>query len=72
VLSSGPIPEPEPDLVAAQGDDGTIGYALATDLAGPQARNPAEALVLPRGPRAIILYDADGTTVVGTVTVGRA
>lgn len=65
-----------PDLVLAQGEDGTVGYVLYSDLhAQPattpdeveeriQSRSYAQEKVLP-------LYDSDGVTVIGSFVVGQ-
>jgi hypothetical protein len=64
-----------PDLIKAQGVDGTIGYVRFTDLQGPQPKNPQEAVALSKknlaSPRHLIpLYAVDGKTVIGSVFVG--
>jgi hypothetical protein len=67
-------PYTEPNLIKAQGVDGTIGYVLKTDLDGKMPRNPEEALAQqksrPAGGRDIPLYDVQGKTVIGVFHIG--
>lgn len=37
-------PETEPNLIKAEGVDGTIGYVRSADLKGNQPKNPTEAI----------------------------
>jgi len=68
----------EPDLILAQGVDGTIGYVLATDLNDvPHPKTPEEAVAYekarmerPNAVRPIPLYAADGETVIGVFHAG--
>lgn len=60
--------EDSPDLVAAQGIDGTYGYILSNDLYGPEFSTPEEAVEWQKkhkGKRVIPLYANDGKTVIG-------
>lgn len=61
---------PQPDLVAAEGPDGTLGYVKYEDLMGPQPKNPEEAIKMQKegklSNRKIPLYAADGKTVIGS------
>ncbi len=60
--------EGSPDLIAAQGIDGTYGYILSTDLYGPEFITPDEAVEWQekhKGKRVIPLYENDGITVIG-------
>lgn len=65
--------EEEPDLILAQGIDGTQGYVKSADLNGDMPKSPEEALVKQRanalryrnGERMIPLYASDGKTVIG-------
>ncbi|MCG3089308.1 metal ABC transporter substrate-binding protein [Sporosarcina cyprini] len=63
----------EPDLMLAEGENGTIGYVKRVDLEGQQPKTPAGAVRLTKGakPREIPLYDVDGETVIGKFIVGR-
>lgn len=67
-------PDQEPDLIAAVGVDGTMGYVLKKDLDGEQPKTPEEALAiqksLPQGGYDIPLYDVDGKTVIGIFHIG--
>jgi hypothetical protein len=78
--SDAPTPNKGPDLVAAYGDCGTLGYVYATDIDDPAPKTPEEALVrqeeimarLARGEdvsRQVPLYTVDGRTVIGTFTM---
>lgn len=73
-------PEKEPDLVLAEGLDGTQGYVYSSDLNADMVDSPEEALLLikkykemwenaPVGEvvvaRYIPLYDSDGKTIIG-------
>jgi uncharacterized protein YigE (DUF2233 family) len=65
----------EPDLILAQGVDGTIGYVRATDLNDvPHPKTPEEAVAYEKARtnavRPIPLYAADGETVVGVFHAG--
>jgi beta-lactamase regulating signal transducer with metallopeptidase domain len=72
----GPVsPGTVPDLIKAQGVDGTVGYVRFTDLQGPQPKNPQEAVALSKknlasGVRQIPLYAVDGKTVIGVFNIG--
>ncbi|WMJ77477.1 MULTISPECIES: hypothetical protein [unclassified Sedimentibacter] len=60
--------EDSPDLIAAQGIDGTYGYILSNDLYGPEFSTPEEAVNWQEkhnGKRVIPLYASDGKTVIG-------
>lgn len=64
-------PEAHPDLMAAIGMEGTLGYVLYSDLEGPLPRTPEEAVKMnDNPPRYIPLYDKDGKTVIGAFKVG--
>lgn len=63
----------DPDLIAAQGVDGTRGYVRASDLEEPMPESPDAALALQAERRAsgyagryINLYASDGLTVIGS------
>lgn len=63
----------EPDLVQAQGIDGTVGYVKFSDLMGPEVNTPEEAEAYMKeqhGPRLIPLYASDGETVIGQYRAG--
>lgn len=60
----------EPDLILAQGVDGTVGYIKWKDLNKDQPKNPKEAVaymekIKNSSPKYIPLYDVDGQTVIG-------
>ncbi|MGD9570052.1 MAG: hypothetical protein AB7V48_17375 [Sedimentibacter sp.] len=58
----------DPDLIAAQGTDGTYGYVLSEDLNGPEFNTPEEAVKWQetnKGKREIPLYANDGKTIIG-------
>ena len=61
-----------PDLILAQGPDGTQGYIRASDWTGDLAQTPEEAVAQMKTRSAelqsIPLYAADGETVVGEFT----
>lgn len=59
--------EKEPDLIRAEGEDGTIGYVRLSELEGPAPKNPQEALALQaqKTDRYVNLYESDGKTVIG-------
>lgn len=63
----------EPDLMRVLATNGKTGYALSTDLAGPEPSTPEEALEwqAERGsePRTIPVYEADGVTQIGVFDV---
>lgn len=67
-------PETEPDLIQAEGVDGTVGYVLKKDLDGEQPKTPEEAIVIqnsrPPGGYDYPLYDVDGKTVIGVFHIG--
>ncbi|MDQ8739175.1 hypothetical protein [Paenibacillus sp. LHD-38] len=69
-----PGPVQEPDLIGAEGVDGTMGYVLRKDLVGEQPNTPEEALAIqksrPPGGHDIPLYDVDGKTVIGVFHIG--
>lgn len=62
-------PEMEPELISAEGVDGTKGYVLKKDLDGEKPKSPEEAIAIqnrrPPGGVDIPLYDVDGETVIG-------
>ncbi len=62
-----------PDLLLAQGTDGTIGYVRSSELIGEDPATPEEAvkrqLTLNPDGRAISLYEHDGKTVIGEFKV---
>ena len=61
----------EPDLMLAEGENGTVGYVKKEDLNGPEPKNPEEAVKLNEVlRREIPLYDVDGETVIGKFIVG--
>lgn len=62
----------DPDLILAQGEDGTLGYVRASDLEEPMPESPEAALALQAERQAsgykgryINLYASDGITVIG-------
>ncbi|MFD4291878.1 hypothetical protein ACFWPA_04235 [Rhodococcus sp. NPDC058505] len=57
-----------PDLIAAIGSNGEIGYIHKDALGGPAA-TPEQALATDPGARTVPLYDTDGTTVIGEFAV---
>ncbi|MFD6517107.1 hypothetical protein [Rhodococcus sp. NPDC060176] len=57
-----------PDLVAAIGTNGEIGYIKKGELGGP-ASSPEQALASNTGGRTVSLYDQDGQAVIGEFTV---
>ncbi|AOY76165.1 hypothetical protein [Clostridium formicaceticum] len=61
--------ETEPDLILAEGIDGTTGYVYAADLYGKAPKNPQEAIAMQKAntdqERFIPLYASDGKTVIG-------
>jgi hypothetical protein len=61
---------PQPDLIAAKGADGTSGYITYEDSMGPQPKTPEEAVEMQKegkfNIREIPLYAADGKTVLGS------
>lgn len=62
----------EPDLMSAEGENGTIGYVKKEDLNGPQPKTPEEAVKLNEAKsREIPLYDDDGKTVIGKFFLGK-
>lgn len=66
--------EVDPDLILAQGVDGTIGYVRAADLNGPDFTSPEEAVAYQEANRRlegglIPLYASDGVTVIGEFLV---
>ncbi|BBH20258.1 hypothetical protein Back11_16030 [Paenibacillus baekrokdamisoli] len=67
-------PETEPDLIQAEGVDGTVGYVLKKDLDGEQPKTPEEAIAIqnsrPPGGYDYPLYDVDGKTVIGVFHIG--
>lgn len=60
---------PQPDLIAATGVDGTNGYVRYVDLMGNMPKTPEEALAMQnnrkQGSAQIPLYAIDGKTVIG-------
>ncbi|NPV71705.1 MAG: peptidase M56 BlaR1 [Firmicutes bacterium] len=72
-------PDTEPDLIAAPGVDGTLGYVRKVDLDGPPPKTPDESLAPQRRAggsirvRYIPLYAVDGETVIGVfkITTGQ-
>ncbi|MEN6389826.1 MAG: hypothetical protein ABFD04_05370 [Syntrophomonas sp.] len=69
-------PENAPDLIAAVGVDGTLGYVKSTDLNGPLPKTPEEAIAITKKnladiERKIPLYAVDGKTVVGSFNIGK-
>jgi len=67
-------PDTEPDLILAQGVDGTKGYVLNEDLNPELPKTPEEAMEqmrkYPNG-RTIPLYDVDGKTIIGKFHIGK-
>ncbi|WP_019850746.1 hypothetical protein [Desulfitobacterium sp. PCE1] len=64
-----------PDLILAEGIDGTVGYVKNSDLNQGLPKNPEEAVVYMKnlkdnGFRKIPLYAVDGKTVIGEYQVG--
>ena len=66
--------ETQPDLILAEGEDGTTGYVRSEDLNGDEPKSPEEALAkqkMAASFRTIPLYDADGKTVIGKFKVDK-
>lgn len=63
-------PDNEPDLIAAVGAGGTLGYVKKTDLDGPTPLSPEEAAQVDSSARSIPLYEKDGVTVIGEFWIG--
>ena len=76
----------EPDLIAAMGIDGTLGYVKSKDLEEKEPKNVQEANLLNKEKqdlkekrkkegkkfiKEIPLYDVDGKTVIGTFGIGN-
>lgn len=64
------VAEEKPDLILAQGIDGTVGYIKLKDLNKDQPNNPEEAIAYMEkmknsSPKNIPLYDLDGEKVIG-------
>lgn len=63
----------EPDLILAQGVDGTLGYVYAIDLRGNEPENPEEAIAMQKAnagkERVIPLYASDGKTITGNFKI---
>ena len=59
--------EKQPDLIKAQGIDGTSGYIRTTELDGEPPRTPEEALAQQanRTVRYVNLYESNGKTIIG-------
>lgn len=60
--------EKEPDLIKANGVDGTVGYVRSSDLIGTVPTSPKEALAQQNkavSGREINLYESDGKTIIG-------
>lgn len=73
-LADAVSPETEPDLVAAVGDNGEEGYVKASDIAPLIPLNPEDAVRAQgsaefRKSMIVPLYEADGSTVIGTFTL---
>lgn len=66
--------EKEPDLIKAEGIDGTIGYVRLTELNGEEPKTPEEALAqqAKENGREINLYKSDGKTIIGKFVIGEA
>jgi hypothetical protein len=66
--------ETQPDLISAEGEDGTSGYILSADMFGEMPKTPEEALAQQSkrkvgDVRKIPLYAVDGKTVVGVFNI---
>lgn len=65
-----------PDLVPVMSDEGKDGYAYRSDIDGPLVKSPVEAVEAMRdrvdeqGNIVVPVYDRDGETVIGKVTLG--
>lgn len=70
--SDAPAAEEEPDLILAITDQGGEGYIRQSDLYAEAPRSPADAATMAQAPapRTIVAYASDGTTRVGTFTIG--
>ena len=64
--------EEAPDLIEAQGVDGTFGYVLKTDLLGGKLKSPEDDISSIEGNVQLPLYDLDGKTVIGTFEISKA
>lgn len=62
-----PIDGSVPDLIAARSDDGVIGYVRVSEL--DQQRNLAKSTTNPDAVFSVDVYESDGVTVVGSLTV---
>ena len=64
--------EKEPDLINAEGIDGTIGYVRAAELDGEEPKSPEEALAqqAKETVRYVNLYKSDGKTIIGKFKIG--
>jgi hypothetical protein len=64
-----------PDLIYVHTDQGGRGYITKEAFNGPAFANPQDAMAWSRAnsnqPRVITAYSSDGTTVVGTYTIGK-
>lgn len=67
--------EDEPDLMAAIGDNGIEGYVRRTELEGEPPASPEEAIKMQEErekngnpPKVVNVYEADGVTVIDTLT----
>ncbi len=61
----------QPDLVLAEGNDGTVGYVKAKDIETADIETPEEAIAYEANRTAytVPLYASDGETVIGSFTV---
>ncbi len=70
---SGLSQDVEPDLLAAYGVNGLLGYVKSVDLRGPVFNSPQEAIAYQethKGGRVIPLYEVDGVTIIDEFIVG--
>ena len=65
----------EPDLIEVAATNGSIGYALRSDLEGPMPTSPQEALRQQAAQagksETIPVYQSDGTTKIGVFVIGN-
>lgn len=63
----------QPDLILAEGNDGTVGYVRKADFYELEPSSPEEAVSMARSdrPHIIPLYDKDGVAVIGEYASGR-
>lgn len=63
-------PADEPDLIWVMSDEGRYGYVKKRDLDGPIPTSPKDAVQLGTQVRVIPVYETDGSTRIGSFTIG--